>query len=324
MPPKPLLALEGAALRFGTRQLFEDLDFALRKGERLCLVGRNGSGKSSLLRVLAGEQDLDQGRRYLEPGTRVASLPQDPVFPPEQTAAEFVAARQNGDDAPRHRVEAVLARLRLAPAQKLVGLSGGEGRRLALARTLVDEADVLLLDEPTNHLDLPTIEWLEGELAQYRGALLVISHDRAFLQTVAKSTIWLDRGIIRRMDKPFSAFEQWSEEVLAKEAEEYHKLKRRIVREEHWLQRGVTARRKRNQGRLARLQGLRNERAEWLHPTGKAAHIPKLKSYVQEEGDGYSLRLSSNHPVAKLLQAGDDRVCFDVGEAGGGENLPPL
>ena len=296
-PSKPILALENAALRFGARQLFEALSFGIDKSDRLCLVGRNGSGKSSLLKVLAGAQDLDAGRRYAEPGLRVASLPQDPVFPPEQRAADFVAAGPRGEEAPRHRVDAVLKRLRIEPDRLLAGLSGGEGRRLALARTLVEEADVLLLDEPTNHLDLPSIEWLEDELARLRGALLVISHDRAFLQRVSRATLWLDRGIMRRMDKPFAGFEDWVEEVLAREAEAFHKLKRRIVREEHWLRRGVTARRKRNQGRLARLHDLRKKRAEWLHPTGKAAvDIAKAESsgarVIEAHGIGKSYRAS--------------------------------
>ena len=296
-PSKPILALEDAALRFGARQLFEALSFGIDKSDRLCLVGRNGSGKSSLLKVLAGDQDLDAGRRYAEPGLRVASLPQDPVFPPEQRAADFVAAGPRGEEAPRHRVDAVLKRLRIEPDRLLAGLSGGEGRRLALARTLVEEADVLLLDEPTNHLDLPSIEWLEDELARLRGALLVISHDRAFLQRVSRATLWLDRGIMRRMDKPFAGFEDWVEEVLAREAEAFHKLKRRIVREEHWLRRGVTARRKRDQGRLARLHDLRKKRAEWLHPTGKAAiDIAKAESsgarVIEAHGIGKSYRAS--------------------------------
>ena len=297
-PSKPILVLENAALRFGARQLFGTLSFGIDKRDHLCLVGRNGSGKSSLLKVLAGDQDLDAGRRYAEPGLRVASLPQDPVFPPEQRAADFVAAGPRGEEAPPHRVEAVLKRLRIEPDRLLAGLSGGEGRRLALARALVEEADVLLLDEPTNHLDLPTIEWLEEELARLRGALLVISHDRAFLQRVSRATLWLDRGIVRRMDKPFAGFEDWAEEVLAREAEAFHKLKRHIAREEHWLRRGVTARRKRNRGRLARLRDLRQKRAEWLHPTGKAA----LDIAKAESGGA---RVIEAHGIGKSYTASD-------------------
>jgi ATP-binding cassette subfamily F protein uup len=272
----PLIALKDARLAFGTTTLFAGLDLTLSAGERACLVGRNGTGKSTLLKVIAGQQDLDGGERFLQPGTRVAYLPQDPQFQAEDTIADYVArgAAQDSDagrdEAPRHAVDAVLLRLELDGARQLGGLSGGEGRRVALARCLVSDPEVLLLDEPTNHLDLPTIDWLEGELKRFRGALLVISHDRTFLSNLTNTTLWLDRGKLARLDQSFSAFDDWAEELRRQEAEAQHKLDRQIVREERWLQRGVTARRKRNQGRLSRLQGLRQERAEWLRQIGTA------------------------------------------------------
>ncbi|MEO3428663.1 ATP-binding cassette domain-containing protein [Pelagibius sp. CAU 1746] len=267
----PLIALKDARLAFGATTLFSGLDLTLAAGERACLVGRNGTGKSSLLKIIAGLQDLDGGERFLQPGTRVAYLPQDPQFDSAETIADYVTHDPaGGDDAPRHAVDAVLLRLELDGTRKLGGLSGGEGRRAALARCLVSDPEVLLLDEPTNHLDLPTIDWLESELKRFRGALLVISHDRAFLAHLTNTTLWLDRGRLQRLDKSFAFFEDWAEELRQQEAEAQHKLERQIVREERWLQRGVTARRKRNQGRLARLQGLRKERAEWLKQTGTA------------------------------------------------------
>ena len=272
----PLIALKDARLAFGATTLFADLDLTLAGGERACLVGRNGTGKSTLLKVIAGQQDLDSGERFLQPGTRVAYLPQDPQFEAKDTIADYVArgpveeSKGGRDAAPRHAVDAVLVRLELDGARQLGGLSGGEGRRVALARCLVSAPEVLLLDEPTNHLDLPTIDWLEGELKRFRGALLVISHDRTFLSNLTNTTLWLDRGKLARLDKSFAAFDDWAEELRRQEAEAQHKLDRQIVREERWLQRGVTARRKRNQGRLTRLQGLRQERAEWLRQIGTA------------------------------------------------------
>jgi len=268
-PAPPLVALQEATLGFGEQPLFEGLSIGLARAERACLVGRNGIGKSSLLKALAGELDLDAGQRFLQPGTRVAYLPQDPVFESGQSIADYVAA---GGKIERHRVDAALKQLHLDGRRLLGGLSGGEGRRAALARALAAQPDVLLLDEPTNHLDLPTIAWLEQELARFRGAILLISHDRAFLSAVSQVTLWLDRGRLLRLDKSFAHFEAWAEELQAREAEQQHKLERRIVREQRWLQRGVTARRRRNQGRLARLQALRKERAEWL----KAARGPAL------------------------------------------------
>ncbi len=267
----PLIALKDARLAFGATTLFSELALTLAAGERACLVGRNGAGKSSLLKIIAGLQELDGGERYLQPGTKVAYLPQDPEFGSDDTIAAYVARDPaGGPDAPRHAVDAVLLRLDLDGARRLGSLSGGEGRRVALARCLVGDPDVLLLDEPTNHLDLPTIDWLEGELKRFRGALLVISHDRTFLTQLTNTTLWLDRGRLLRLDKSFAAFDDWAENLRQQEAEAQHKLGRQIVREERWLQRGVTARRKRNQGRLARLQGLRRERAEWLRQVGKA------------------------------------------------------
>jgi ATP-binding cassette subfamily F protein uup len=267
----PLIALNDARLAFGATTLFDGLSLTLGTGERACLVGRNGSGKSSLLKVIAGLQDLDGGERFLQPGTKVAYLPQDPDFDRAATIADYVARDPaGGPDAPRHAVDAVLVRLDLDGARGLEGLSGGEGRRVALARCLVSDPEVLLLDEPTNHLDLPTIGWLEGELKRFRGALLVISHDRTFLNNLTNTTLWLDRGRLQRLDRSFAAFDDWAEDLRRQEAEAQHKLGRQIVREERWLQRGVTARRKRNQGRLAKLQGLRRERAEWLRQVGTA------------------------------------------------------
>ena len=273
---RPLIALTQARLAFGERPLFHDLDLRVPSGERACLVGRNGSGKSTLLKVLAGSQTLDGGERTLRAGARVAYLPQDPSPPADAAVRSYVeAGLEDLPEAERlrlgPRVAGFLKHLSLDPEARCGALSGGEARRAALARVLASAPEVLLLDEPTNHLDLPTIEWLERELARFRGALLVISHDRRFLERVAGSVLWLDRGRLRRLDKPISAFEDWAETLLAEEAEARHKLDRRIVREERWLARGVTARRRRNQGRLARLQALRRERAGWLRTAGTAA-----------------------------------------------------
>jgi ATP-binding cassette subfamily F protein uup len=265
-PQAPLIALKDARLGFGGTPLFEGLDLALARGERAALVGRNGSGKSTLLKVLAGLVELDRGDRTLQAGTRVGYLPQAPELPAEQSVADFVAGGLTDPDDPAGRAmaDAVLDRLSLSGAAKLGTLSGGEGRRAALARALISEPDLLLLDEPTNHLDLPTIQWLEGELARFRGALLTISHDRTFLANVSNRTVWLDRGRAHRLEKGFAHFDAWAEEVRDAEARELERLGKAIEREEHWLHRGVTARRKRNMGRLARLKELRASRAEML------------------------------------------------------------
>jgi ATP-binding cassette subfamily F protein uup len=261
----PLLNLAGTALSYGAKTLFDGVDVAVSRGERIALVGRNGSGKSTLMKVMAGLVDPDRGTRFVQPGTRIAYLPQEPDFGAARTVAEFVAA----DGAPSWRVDAMVERVGLIADTPVSGLSGGEARRAALARALVGEPDILLMDEPTNHLGIAAIEWLEAELAQFRGGLVLVSHDRAFLGHLTSTVFWLDRGIVRRHDQGFATFEAWSEEVLAQEEAERARLDKRIAAETVWLRQGVTARRRRNQGRLRRLGELRAERARQISVAGR-------------------------------------------------------
>ncbi len=266
----PILALQDVTIGFGSAALLEGADLAIGRGERLCLVGRNGAGKSTLLKIAAGLVEPDRGRRFVQPGCRVAYLPQDPAAEPGVTVAAHVAAGLPAEDGEAaHRVAAILEAVRLDGDRPLATLSGGEGRRAALARVLVAPADVLLLDEPTNHLDLPTIEWLERELARRRGAVVVVSHDRALLDRVTRGVVWLDRGVLRRLDRGFAEFEAWSAQVLTEKAEERARLDKRIAADVRWLRTGITARRRRNQGRLRRLAAARAERAGWIGPAGQ-------------------------------------------------------
>jgi ATP-binding cassette subfamily F protein uup len=260
-----LLALREARVTFGGRPTFEGVSVALGKGDRACLVGRNGGGKSTLLKALAGLAELDAGERFQQPGMRVAYMPQEPVFDPALTAAEFVTRGLPPDPTAgdrRYLVEAVLAEVGVPPDRRLHNLSGGEGRRVSLAHALVGEPDILLLDEPTNHLDIPAIEWLEQRLADLPAGLLLISHDRAFLTRLSRRTLWLDRGTLRELDQGYAAFETWSEAVLAAEAAEQARTDKRIATEMVWLREGISARRRRNQGRVRRLAEMRRERSQ--------------------------------------------------------------
>ena len=272
MAAPPLLSLQEASLTFGGGPLFSEVSFNLSRGDKLCLVGRNGSGKSTLLKILAGEVDIDQGVRFVQPGLRLAYMAQEPPKNPKQTVFDFVAAGLPRDQADQqHRIAPVLEPFGLSAERSLESLSGGEERRSALARALIAEPDVLLLDEPTNHLDIRAIEWLESHLATWRGALVVVSHDRAFLTAVSNSVLWLDRGCVQRLDKGFADFDDWAADFRRREAESQHRLAMEIKREEDWLRYGVTARRKRNQGRLARLHALRDRRRDFVRAPGTAA-----------------------------------------------------
>ena len=262
-----LLRLEDIQLTFGGTPLLTGANLSVTGGDRVCLVGRNGSGKSTLLRIAAGLMEPDRGQRFAHPGARIISLPQDPDMSGHATVLDYVEAGLGpADDAYRGR--AILGELGLTGEEDPTALSGGEARRAAIARALASNPDVLLIDEPTNHLDLPAIEWLEKELASLRAALVIISHDRRFLERLSRSTVWLDRGRTHRTDRGFGTFEAWRDELLEQEEIERHKLDRKIERENHWMHGGVTGRRKRNVKRVANLQALRQQRSDHWHAQG--------------------------------------------------------
>jgi len=256
-----LLALRDIHLTFGGTPLLDGADLAVSAGEAICLVGRNGSGKSNFLKIAAGLIDADGGERVVTKGVSIRYLPQEPDLSGFATVLDYVAAGLGPADEP-HRARQTLEALGFKGTESPPTLSGGEARRAALARVLAPEPDVLLLDEPTNHLDLPAIEWLEGALAARRSALVLVSHDRRLLSNVCRTTVWLDRGMTRRLNQGFDAFEEWRDTILAQEEVERHKLDRQIVAEEAWVRYGVSARRKRNQKRLRDLGSLRRKRAE--------------------------------------------------------------
>jgi ATP-binding cassette subfamily F protein uup len=268
MATAPILSWEGLGLIQGSGWLFRDLDIQIGPRDRLALIGRNGAGKTTLLRLIANQVDADKGKRSVQPGTRVVTLEQDPFFTGYDTLLDF--ALSSPDAPPQHEVEAIAGQLGIDLSRKADSASGGERRRAALCRALASEPDLLLLDEPTNHLDLAAIDWLEDWLSRYNGAFVVISHDRTFLTRLTRATLWLDRGGIRRKDVGFGGYEAWEEQVYAEEARAADKLDAKLKLEAHWLERGVTARRKRNQGRLSKLWEMRAQRASMMGPQGTA------------------------------------------------------
>jgi ATP-binding cassette subfamily F protein uup len=265
----PVLRVENVTLTFGGKPLLDDISFSIHAGDRIALVGRNGSGKSTLLKIAAGITQASSGEIITEKNATVRYLPQAPELEGFATLSDYARGELGPLDDP-FRADFLLGELGLEPEREPVGLSGGELRRAALARTLAPEPNILLLDEPTNHLDLPAIEWLEDQLARSRSAIVLISHDRRFLERLSKRTLWLDRGAVRENNAGFAGFEDWRDKVYEEDERDHHKLGRKIVREEHWITHGVSGRRKRNMRRLGELGDLRAAFREHQKPEGAA------------------------------------------------------
>ncbi len=309
MPP-PILYLNDIYLTFGTTPLLEGADLAIHEGERLCLVGRNGSGKSTLLKIAAGLIEQNNGERFSQPGTTVRYLSQEPDLSAHQTVLSYVEeGLAQGDNS--YRARYLLERLQMNGDEDPAKISGGEARRAALARVLAPEPDIVLLDEPTNHLDLPAIEWLEEELSSLRSAMVLISHDRRFLQNLSRRTLWIDRGKTRLLDKGFAAFEDWRDTLLQQEELNSHKLDRKIVREQHWITHGVSGRRKRNVRRLNELAGLRKQRKDQRGPAGamkislaEASNSGKLVAKIDAVTKSFDGR-KIVRPFSTIIRRGD-------------------
>lgn len=299
-----LLRLDSVSLQYGTQILLDKVDLQINPGQRLGLLGRNGEGKSTLLKVLAGELEFDAGERWLRPGTRIARLEQELPDSGELSVAEYVAgglaeagellsryARLIADETPdmaelervqhaleaadgwnlQQRVDSVMSLLELPGDAALASLSGGWRRRAALARAMVTEPDILLLDEPTNHLDIPAIEWLQSQLTSLQCALVLITHDRRFLEAVADHIAELDRGQLSLRKGSYQSFLAFREQELAAEERANALFDRRLSEEERWIRQGIKARRTRNEGRVRALKAMREERSARRSKTGKAS-----------------------------------------------------
>nr|WP_314443690.1 ATP-binding cassette domain-containing protein [uncultured Sphingomonas sp.] len=283
----PILSFEDLGLVQGEGWLFRHLDVHVGPRDRLALIGRNGAGKTTLLKCLAGLIDTDEGKRMVVPGKKVVILEQDPPMSGHATLEEWVLSGAGAPEA--HEAAAIADQLGIDLSRTTATASGGERRRAAIVRALAQEPDLLFLDEPTNHLDLAAIDWLESWLNRFSGAFIVISHDRTFLTRLTKSCLWLDRGQMRRAEVGFGGFEAWTERVYAEEERAAQKLDAKLAIELHWLQRGVTARRRRNQGRLAKLGEMREARAAMIggpgvSKLGLAKDDAKTKTVIDAEG----------------------------------------
>ena len=269
MARAPLLQLSGISLTYGGNPVFDGLDLVVQQGDRVALVGRNGSGKSTLMKVMAGLVEADHGNRVVPAGTAVGYMEQEPDLSGFATLGDFAASDLPAEM--HYMIDVVAEGLKFRPDTPVETASGGERRRAALAKLLAEAPDLMLLDEPTNHLDIEAIGWLEDQLRDTRSAFVVISHDRAFLRNLTRATLWIDRGQVRRQERGFEAFEEWREQIWAEEDEARHKLDRKIKAEAKWAVEGISARRKRNMGRVRALQDLRAERAGQIRRQGVAA-----------------------------------------------------
>ena len=251
----PLIQLNGIELTFGGKPLLSNLNLVVNASDRIALVGRNGSGKSTLMRILAGLIEADSGSRVCAPGVKVSYMEQDPDLNNFETLGDYARSKLSLGEA--YKVDAFSRGLKLNLKSSVSSSSGGERRRVSIAKLMAERPEVMLLDEPTNHLDIEAIIWLETELRKLNTAVIIISHDRRFLTSLSRSTIWIDNGKARRHSKDFSHFEDWRDRIWAEEDIARHKLKRKIKAEARWAIEGISGRRKRNMGRIRALKTLR-------------------------------------------------------------------
>ncbi|TNH41225.1 ABC-F family ATP-binding cassette domain-containing protein [Paracoccus haeundaensis] len=321
MARAPLLQLSEISLTYGGDPIFEGLSLNVQPGDRVALVGRNGSGKSTLMKVMAGFVEPDRGDVVLAAGVSTGYMEQDPDLSGFETLGEF--ARDGLEPGEDYRVDMAAEGLKFDPDRPVATASGGERRRAALARLLAQAPELMLLDEPTNHLDIEAIGWLEDHLSQTRAGFVLISHDRAFLRRLTKATLWIDRGQVRRQERGFEGFEDWREATWAAEDDARHKLDRKIKAEARWAVEGISARRKRNQGRVRALAALRAERSSQIRRQGTAAmafdsgttsgkKVVEATGIAKAFGDKTILR-----PFDLRIQRGD-RIAF-VGPNGAGK-----
>ena len=262
MASSPLIQLNNISLTFGENSVFSNVNLVVNRADRIALVGRNGCGKSTLMKVLAGLLEADSGSRIMSPGTNLSYMEQDPDMRKFSTLGDYASSSLTSNET--YKLEAFSNGLKLNLSSPVVSASGGEKRRASLAKLLAEEPEIMLLDEPTNHLDIEAIFWLEAELRRVKSAFIMISHDRAFLRALSKSTVWIDRGETRRQNKSFEAFEDWRDRLWEEEDLARHKLDQKIKTEARWAVEGISGRRKRNMGRVRALKSLRSDRSSQI------------------------------------------------------------
>jgi len=298
MAQPPLISLTDVRLTFGSGPLFEGVTLSLSKGERAALVGRNGAGKSTLMKIISEVIEPDSGEVWRQPGITYATLTQEPDLSGYATVLDYVAEGLDG----AYMAEAEIMEFGVDPEADPTTLSGGQKRRAALAKAFAKQPSILLLDEPTNHLDVPMIEYLEGRLKAFNGVVLVVSHDRRFLETVSTNTLWLRQGKVLKSPEGYLKFDQWAEQIEEEDARQLRRMTTHLKDEQHWLARGVTARRKRNQGRLARLKDLRVAHAQMRTALNDRKATAE---FVADAGEAMSKKVIEAKGLSKTFETAD-------------------
>lgn len=293
----PIYYIKNGEIAFGVKALFSDLNFQIMPDDRICLIGRNGCGKSTIMKIITNILELDRGEVYRAPDFRVGYLSQDLIANEDAKVYDYILkskTSQNQDiNSIKYTIDPILSALDLDGEENVMHLSGGRARKVALIQALLSEPDLLLLDEPTNHLDISAIYWLENYIKNFPGAIITISHDRAFLSNITSKTFWLDHGTLRVNNKGYKDFNRWQEEVFSFEEKNLRKLGKELDAEKLWRQQGVTARRKRNQRRLHNLFALREKfRQENAKNTSQHAHL-KLPTFEKEKAAKLVLELEN-------------------------------
>ena len=306
MAQPPLISLTNVRLTFGSGPLFEGVTLALSKGERAALVGRNGAGKSTLMKIISEVIEPDSGEVWRQPGITYATVAQEPDLSGFATVLYYVADGLEG----AYMAEAEIMEFGIDPEADPKTLSGGQKRRAALAKAFAIQPTILLLDEPTNHLDVPMIEYLEGRLKAFNGVVLVVSHDRRFLETVSTNTLWLRQGKVLKSPEGYLKFDQWAEQIEEEDERQLRRMTTQLKDEQHWLARGVTARRKRNQGRLARLRQMKVDHAQMRSALNDRK---SLAEFSADAGEAMSKKVIEAKGLAKTFQTGDGQLVIASG-----------
>lgn len=306
MAQPPLISLTNVRLTFGSGPLFEGVTLALSKGERAALVGRNGAGKSTLMKIISEVIEPDSGEVWRQPGITYATVAQEPDLSGFATVLDYVADGLEG----AYMAEAEIMEFGIDPEADPKTLSGGQKRRAALAKAFAIQPAILLLDEPTNHLDVPMIEYLEGRLKAFNGVVLVVSHDRRFLETVSTNTLWLRQGKVLKSPEGYLKFDQWAEQIEEEDERQLRRMTTQLKDEQHWLARGVTARRKRNQGRLARLRQMKVDHAQMR---SALSDRKSLAEFSADAGEAMSKKVIEAKGLAKTFQTGDGPLVISSG-----------